>query len=131
LAMKLSAEPSWDCLQRAAATEGALEALLARIASERFLSADDVDVLGGVRQGFQSLREAIRSGQNLDWRGSNYESYAALKGLCAYTSRLLGESSARMALVDSRTAAANFHRITDNKHELIWMETAKRLGLTD
>ena len=60
-------ERVWECLKRAAATEGGLEALLARIASEHRLSDEDVNALGAVRQGFQRLREVIRSRQELPW----------------------------------------------------------------
>jgi hypothetical protein len=126
---KASSTANWECVQRAAATEGALEALLAKLASERCLTDQDIDVLGGVRQGFQSLRESIRAGKNLDWRDSNSECYSAFKGLCSYTSTLLNSSQRQTASPTAIEAATNFHRITDNQHELIWVANAKRLGL--
>lgn len=125
-----STEIVWECLKRAAATEGGIEALLAKVASERFLSQDDIDVLGGVRQGFQALREAIRAEQALAWHASNIEQYSALKGLCAYVSGLLANSPQQKQAPDSALAAANFQHITDNKHERMWIQTARRLNLT-
>jgi hypothetical protein len=38
-----------DCLVRATAAEGEIEALMARLSSERVLTTEDVNVLGGLR----------------------------------------------------------------------------------
>ncbi len=121
---------TWDCLNRAAEVEGHVEALLARISAEHELSEDDIDALGGVRQGFQSLRGAIKRNEPLEWRSSEAKEYLAFKGLAAYTSRLLGTSSSFKRAPDNAMAAANFRKITSNRHELKWVETADRLGLT-
>lgn len=121
---------TWDCLNRAAEVEGHVEALLARISAEHELSEDDIDALGEVRQGFQSLRGAIKRNEPLEWRSSEAKEYLAFKGLAAYTSRLLGTSSSFKRAPDNAMAAANFRKITSNRHELKWVETADRLGLT-
>jgi hypothetical protein len=130
LEIKDPAETAWDCLNRAADVEGRVEALLARISAEHELSEDDIDALGGVRQGFQSLRGAIKRNEPLEWQSSDSKDYLAFKGLAAYTSRLLGASSGSKRAPDSATAAANFRDITSNRHELMWVKTANRLGLT-
>lgn len=54
-------DAKWTCLLRATAVEGQLESLLAKVSAERFLSRDDIAVLGGLRQAFKSLRRAIRA----------------------------------------------------------------------
>ena len=90
LEIKDSAEAAWECLNRAAEIEGRVEALLARISAEHELSTDDIDALGAMRQGFQSLRGAIKRNEPLEWRSSEAKPYLAFKGLAAYTSRLLG-----------------------------------------
>jgi hypothetical protein len=121
-------DTSWECLDRAAAAEGALEALLARIASERQLSDRDIAALGGVRQAFQALRKAIRAGTNLDWRSSSDNHYEALKVLCAHVSTLLLTSS-EPTHPSPAIAATNVQRITDNAHEGVWVSTARKLAL--
>jgi hypothetical protein len=118
---------AWDCLWRATEIEGGVEALLAKISAERHLTADDVDVLGSVRQGFQSLRGAIKKNERLPWWGSEAEQYAAFKELTIYTTRLLGTPSDGKRTPTAAEAAASFREITSNKHEKVWPQAAKRL----
>jgi len=66
----------------------------------------------------------------LEWRSSEAKEYLAFKGLAAYISRLLGTSSNFKRAPDNVMAAANFRKITSNRNELMWVETADRLGLT-
>lgn len=129
LKIKDAEEAAWECLNRAAEIEGHVEALLARVSAEHDLSEDDIDVLGGVRQGFQSLRREIQRNEPLDWRSSEAKPYLAFKGLASYTSRLLGTSPRSMRYPDKIVAAENFRKITNNRHETSWVETAYRLGL--
>ena len=130
LEIKDPAGTAWDCLNRAAEIEGHVEALLARISAEHELCENDIDALGGIRQGFQSLRGAIKANEPLEWRSSEAKEYLAFKGLAAYTSRLLGTSPSFKRAPDNAVAAANFRKITSNRHERMWVETADRLGLT-
>jgi hypothetical protein len=81
-----AAEAAWNCLNRATDVEGRLEALLAKISAERRLSRDDINALGALRQGFQSIRHAIKKKEPLAWWESETEAYAALKGLAALCS---------------------------------------------
>ncbi|TMQ91327.1 hypothetical protein ETD83_31410 [Actinomadura soli] len=111
-------DAAWQCLQRAASIEGAIEALLAKVAGDRQLSDQDIEVLGRMRQGFQSLRKAIREDRNLDWRETaNYQSF---KSLAAYTASLMADLGSRGPKPDRETATANFLRITDVVHEDGW-----------
>src|SRR5262245_31485222 len=50
----------WDLLDRACTCEGNLESILVRLASERPLESDDIEVLGCFRQLYQKLRQCIR-----------------------------------------------------------------------
>jgi hypothetical protein len=118
---------AWDCLRQATEIEGGVEALLAKISAERHLTADDVDVLGAVRQGFQSLREAIKKKERLPWWGSEAEQYAAFKELAIYATRLLGAPSNGKRTPTAAEAAASFRGITSNKYEKVWPQAAKRL----
>lgn len=119
---------AWACLERAAAIEGGIEALLARVASERFLSDDDIDVLGAAREGFQTLRKAIREGVRLADRASFFE-YSAFKGVCVYASSLLGSSPHKIDLPDRTLAVKNFLGLTSPEQEVRSIETVKRLNL--
>ena len=53
----------------------------------------------------------------------------ALKGLCAYVSRLLDSPPDRIEPSERSRAAANFQQITDNRHEHQWINTARQLQL--
>jgi hypothetical protein len=119
---------AWECLEHAAAIEGGIEALLAKVAGERFLSDDDIDVLGAVREGFQTLRKAIRDGVRLADRGSRFE-YSAFKGVCVYASSLLGSSPSKIGLPDRTVAVKNFLGITSPEQEARSIHTVKRLNL--
>lgn len=129
LEIKNSAEAAWDCLNRAANVEGRVEALLAKISAERELTEHDIAALGGVRQGFQSIRLAIKKKEPLNWWASEVPEYAAFKGLAAYTSRLIGTSSGSRRAPAIAIAAANFRQITSNKHEKSWVKAARELGV--
>lgn len=118
---------AWDCLKQVAEIEGRVEALMAKISAERHLTNDDIDALGAVRQGFQSLRSVIKRGEPLPWWGSEIEQYAAFKELGVYTVRLLSAPSEPKQAPSRTDAAASFRGITSNRHEVIWPETAKRL----
>jgi hypothetical protein len=75
----------WNLLQRAAGSEGRLEALLVKITSERELNRSEVEVLACLRQAHQSLRESIRDGRELRSRihDSAFEGWIAEdKDLC-------------------------------------------------
>jgi hypothetical protein len=129
--LKLSdpAGAAWDCLRNSAEIEGRVEALLAKISAERELSDDDINVLGAVRQGFQSLRGAIKKEERLPWLGSEVEPYTAFKALAVYTARLLGTPSNSKNSPSNATATENFRGITSNRHENCWPQTAQQLGL--
>lgn len=123
-----SADRAWECLEHATAIEGEIEALLAKVAGERCLSKDDVDVLGAVREGFQTLRHAIQAGESLAHQKSRFE-YSAFKGVCVYTSHLLGSSPQEIDLPDRTVSVKSFLCITRPEQEEQWIQTAKRLNL--
>jgi hypothetical protein len=123
-----STERAWECLKRATAIEGEIEALLAKIAGERFLSDDDINVLGAVREGFQTLRKAIREGVSLAGRASQFE-YSVFKGVCIYTSNLLGSPPPKIDLPERTISVTSFLGITSPEQETRWIATAKRLNL--
>lgn len=51
-----------DLLNRATASEGVVEAIVLKLATERRLEDDDIITLGLFRQEYQQLRKAIRNG---------------------------------------------------------------------
>ncbi|GAA0379452.1 hypothetical protein GCM10009530_32600 [Microbispora corallina] len=134
-------------LDRAAETEGKLESLLVRLASERKLSDRDCTLLGCFRQAVQSLRESIREKTELrsrvtwhgrplvaiSWYGSDAPPYLAFKALAAFAADLLSKSSDPDTKAE--TAYSALKKITSNRLERIWLEEASRLlaldGLTE
>ncbi len=68
---------TWDLVDRAAAVEGELEALLLKLASNRALTPDDCRDLGLLRQLVQQIREGIKRGSALDesFRRADYDRF--------------------------------------------------------
>jgi hypothetical protein len=127
-----STDSQWDLLERAAATEGAFEALLVKLSSERELSEDDKSDLARLRQAFQTLRETIRIDEVLDWpadpTSKNAEKYAAFKELAARASLIFlggrrGTSTYRRlgAVGESERAAETMKAVTVRRDD--WYRT--------
>ncbi|WP_328665549.1 hypothetical protein OG905_01005 [Streptomyces sp. NBC_00322] len=116
----------WGCLERATAAEGQIEALMAKLAAERFLTEDEIDMLGGVRQAFKVVRRSIKQGRPIGWSSSGAEPYMAIKTLSAATSVLLSTAPRTRNGPSAAVAARNFRGITDNRHEASWIHTAQR-----
>ena len=127
-------------LNRAAETEGKLESLLVRLASERRLSDRDCTLLGCFRQAVQSLRESIQEKEplrsritqqgssqviSLPWYGSEAPPYLAFKALAAFAADLLSKSSDLDTKAE--TAYSALRKITSNSLERTWIDTASEL----
>ncbi|MFF3773031.1 hypothetical protein [Streptomyces sp. NPDC002232] len=121
----------WSCLERATAAEGAIEALMAKLAAERLLNDDEIDVLGGVRQAFKVVRRTIERGEPLGWGASGVAPYMALKSLSAAMSVLLSSPSQGKGRPTAARAACAFAEITDNRHEMSWIATARAITSAD
>ncbi|WP_405704657.1 hypothetical protein OG264_00155 [Streptomyces xanthophaeus] len=121
----------WGCLERATAAEGEIEALLAKVAAERMLTGQEVDVLGGVRQAFKTVRRTIQRGEPLDWWSSGVQPYVAFKSLSTAVSVLLSTTPDTKRRPSVGVAAHNFREITHNRHESAWIDTARRLAPED
>ncbi|MDT5281012.1 MAG: hypothetical protein QOJ20_2207, partial [Mycobacterium sp.] len=91
---------AWDILRTAEDAESGFETILVKLASEYTHSDTDRQLFASFRQGVQSLREAIRKGQDLTWKAQafsprdggsenparllEYRQYRAFKALCEY-----------------------------------------------
>lgn len=105
-----AADPTaWTLLRDAEAAEGGFESILMKLASEYATSEQDRLLLASFRQGAQSLREAMRSGEALRWKAQptsvdrpdneerrrlEYRKYRAFKALCEYVAVRLAEGPA-------------------------------------
>jgi hypothetical protein len=81
-----------DLLLRATVAEGSLEALLVKVTSERRLTPEQQKDLGRFRQGFQTLRQAIREDKSLSWLGSEDPEYVRFKSLALAVASTLSPS---------------------------------------
>ena len=126
-------------LQRATDAEGRVEALLLKIASERHLDANQRDVLGAFRQGYQILRESMREDRAVEWNYANYEPYAAFKTLACVISNLLSSNRPlRSQPTSAESSIQAFAQITSHAYEnprpgrtggtTPWMNIAERQG---
>lgn len=117
----------WSLLLRATAAQGSVEALLAKIVTERQLKQTEVDALGGLRQAYRGLRHAIRRDEPLAWHRSGNPDYTAFKGLQTLVAELLTRSSSdRPSPAD---AARNFARVTSNEYERAFRDVAVKAGV--
>lgn len=73
----------WRLMERAAAAEGGIEALIVKMTCQRALQPEDTAIMARFREAFQSLRESIRANEELAWRGTT-EEYEAFKALSAW-----------------------------------------------
>jgi hypothetical protein len=116
-------------LDEATGVEGEMEALLAKVVSERCLSEIELERLGAFRQAFQKLRESIAGDDESvsEWKCSWHTEYVAMKALTSDVTSLVATSRTdrfglrgrRPAPVDAKRALLN---ITSNYYEARWVE---------
>lgn len=82
----------WELLDRACKSEARLEATFARLASQRSLTADEIDTLGRFRQRYQQLRESIRDNMPLAWDHSEHPDYVEFKMLAPQVAAIIAGS---------------------------------------
>jgi hypothetical protein len=109
----------WQLLQRAVAAEAQLEALLIQVAAERSLSKEEREDASKLRQAFQSLRQAIRDGYAMAWRGANDPHYVALKALSCRVSHLISSTHPRIG-PDHIEAWSALRDVTANREQDWW-----------
>ena len=127
---------------RAASSEGRMEALLVRFASERQLSTEDLHCLGALRQSYQALRKSIlgssrataRSKANVaDWDSSRDPDYVAFKALAATVSAVVAEPRTKLFGLSvrrptPREAKDSLLTITSNDYEALWPQIGAKLA---
>ena len=116
------ADARWVLLERATAAEGAIEAILIKIATERILTSAQVEALGALRQSYRGLRYAIQDDKPLAWDYSAHPDYTAFKGLQTHIAGLLTQNQGDRPT--SCLAARNFARATANVYEQTWPDMA-------
>jgi tetratricopeptide (TPR) repeat protein len=62
-------------------SEGKIEAILVKIATEKKLNYTQLEILGRFRQAYQRLRECIQAGKDLPWMSSDNSEYLTFKFL--------------------------------------------------
>jgi hypothetical protein len=87
----------WTLLERAAAAEGGVEAIVTRLALERRLNERERNKLGLFRQSFQQLREAIRGDTDLAWTREDVQ-YWLLHNLAVCVASILDREPSRQPM---------------------------------
>lgn len=106
----------WDLYDRACTAEGKMEALLVRLACERALSSEDIDVLGRFRQVYQVLRDTMRKSVRLDWSYSEHPDYVEFKTLSPKVA-LLALGSQGRTQPSAKHSAEQLLEMTSNWYE--------------
>jgi hypothetical protein len=118
-------EKRWQILQKAASAEASTESIILKIVTELPLSSVEVEDLGRFRQGFQSLREAIREDKPLDWLHSEAPPYVAFKRLSCRVAAMLQtgrDKKARRSEKAVEKAVDNHSAATSNRWDKIWFQ---------
>lgn len=116
-------------LTRAATAEGAVEALLLKLAVERRLTAADVEVLGCFRQAYQVVRESIGDNRPVGsgdgpWYSSDVPGYVVFKGLATRIAQIVSRED---DFPEEAVAQQAFRTITSNRFESRWVEIGQKL----
>lgn len=111
----------WKMMEKACASEGNLEALLLNISSTKILGDEEIDSLGGFRQGYQQLRLAIKQSVPLNWITSQDPQYLKFKRLSSEVQKII-ISDVSSEPISSVQAARQLEQITSNKYEAEWRE---------
>lgn len=115
-----------DLLQRAAAAEGGIEAIIVKLAAERVLEKEDIETLGLFRQAYQKLRESIRDGTSLEWTYGSPE-YALFNDLSGKTAFIIASEKFKKQH-NSYKAAETLQQITDMRLENKIVRNSKQPG---
>jgi hypothetical protein len=116
-------ERRWALHTRAAAAEATIEGILVKLSSELCLTSLEVKTLGRFRQGFQQLRQAVRTNEKLPWNDANHPEYAAFKELAAHVAALLAREWPRQ-MPTAIKASSQLLDITANEWEGAWCDRA-------
>lgn len=111
----------WELLTRAANAEAGIEAILGKLASQRDLEIEAVVELGKFRQGFQSLRERIKTGQPEEWTPLTYGKYLAFKCLATKVASLI-HSGRRVVRPQAKARADAWVRVTSGEWKDCWWQ---------
>jgi hypothetical protein len=104
----------WELLQRASSAEGVLESLFVKLASEKKLATNDIEILGRFRQAYKNLRKSISVNRKLDWMRSEHPGYLSFKRLAYLVANII--------LSDTEVKFANtLEDITSNIWEQNWI----------
>jgi hypothetical protein len=114
-------ERRWELHKRAAAAEANIEGMLVKLSNELRLAPTEITALGRFRQGFQQLRQAIRSGSTLAWSTSDHTEYVAFKRLTSQVAAILA-GNWPMKPPPASKAASQLMEITANRWERVWFE---------
>jgi hypothetical protein len=106
-------------IQRAAAMEARIEAMLLRAASELQLTLGEIRTLGLYRQAVQLLRQSIILRRQLDFFGTGQAKYELYKELSVAVGDLVASLGARDK-PDASQAKAQMTEITSSKWEVEW-----------
>ena len=107
----------WQLLDRACKSEAKLESTVVRLASQKALTGNDIDLLGRFRQRYQQLRESIRDNVALAWDHSEHPDYLEFKTLAPQVAAIIaGSGRARKELLMKITS--NMYEIPDGRRRL-------------
>jgi hypothetical protein len=143
-------DTQWALLQRAEDAEGGFEALLVKLVAERELGTRDIVLLGCFREGYQTLRETIRTNKALGWwasakgttsqpdyepddRWTGFQQYRAFKGLAEHFAVQLAKYPRRRKPSNEIGFEPRLLEVTDRAEykDKWWTLAAAHLQLTD
>lgn len=109
-----------ELFKKSAASEGAMEALFVKLCAELVLDDSELTRLGCFRQGYQSLRQAIRTGSRLDWGSPSNPQYLAFKRLSTNVASLLAIPRHTRESPTWIRAREQLETVTSDRWEKMW-----------
>jgi hypothetical protein len=109
----------WELMKRAALVDAGFEALLVKVTSERVLTATETINAGLLRQGFQQLRQSIKTDNMLDWSNSEHPQYSEFKRLACFFANIFSADH-DFKRPEPEEVAMTLKEATSNKHESNW-----------
>ena len=104
----------WTLLDRAATAEGKLESTIVKIACDKHLTPNEIELLGRFRQRYQKLRQSIRDNRALTWDSSQHPEYVQFKRLSPKVGALIGGN---LFVLNTELVGDSVEQITSNKWE--------------
>ncbi len=105
----------FDILDRACDTNGRVEVIILKLASEFVLNEEEINIISTFRKSFRILRRSIRDQKEIPWNSSKHPDYVEFKHAASTISNIITQNGL-FRMPSRKEASDNFIKITLHKH---------------